>query len=184
VTFHKLIQILNTTRSLNIPLLPLNTSPIGNDAWLAGFTEADVYFGIKITEFRPKAEDEKRSRSRKIYCKFVIEQRQLDKVTGLSCKDFMQLIADYFNSSLLSKTVNSNKYLSPVNSYYFNVESVSKLEKVVEYFSTYSLMGIKGLDYLDFIKVYSMIQKKEHLTDSGRDQIKLIPAGMNRNRKF
>lgn len=40
-TFHKLIHELNSKHSLNIPLLPINNSVIGNDAWFAGFTEAD-----------------------------------------------------------------------------------------------------------------------------------------------
>lgn len=95
----------------------------------------------------------------------------------------MLSIADYFDSSLLTITRNNDKFLAPVNSYYFSVESISKLDKVVKYFSTYPLMGIKGLDCLDFMKVYSMIQNKEHLSDAGRVKIKFIIAGMNRNRK-
>jgi len=58
-TFHKLINNLNSTHSLSIPLLPLNTSPIDSNAWFAGFTEADGYFGVKITEFKPKTESTK-----------------------------------------------------------------------------------------------------------------------------
>lgn len=182
-TFHRLIDHLNVKHNLNIIKSPIDISDLGSNAWLAGFTEADGYFGVKITEFRLKTENDKRSRSEKIKCKFVIEQRQMDKATGLSCKDFMLSIADYFDSSLLSITRNNDKFLAPANSYYFSVESVSKLDKVVKYFSTYPLMGIKGLDSLDFMKVYSMIQNKEHLSDAGRVKIKLIVAGMNKNRK-
>jgi len=98
----------------------------------------------------------------------------LDKVTGLSCESFMNSLAKYFDSSLLTIVRDNPNYLSPVYTYYFSVESISKLEKVVNYFSIYPLMGVKGLDSLDFIKVYTMIKNKEHLTDSGRDQIKLI----------
>jgi hypothetical protein len=47
-TFHRLIDWLNTNHSLNIAKLPLNTSPLDSDAWFAGFTEADGYFGITI----------------------------------------------------------------------------------------------------------------------------------------
>jgi len=45
---HRLIDWLNTNHSLNIAKLPLNTSPLDSDAWFAGFTEADGYFGITI----------------------------------------------------------------------------------------------------------------------------------------
>lgn len=182
-TLHKLIDHLNVKHNLDINKLSVDISNLGSNAWLARFTEADGYFGVKITEFRLKTENEKRSRSEKIKCKFVIEQRQVDRLTGLPCKDYMQLIADYFDSSLLSITRNNDKFLSPGNSYYFSVESVSKLDKVVKYFSTYPLIGIKGLDSLDFIKVYSMIKNKEHLTDTDIIKIKLIAAGMNSNRK-
>lgn len=71
---------------------------------------------------------------------------------------------------------------SPVNTYYFSVESISKLEKVEGYFSTYPLIGIKGLDSLDFIRVYNMIKNKNTL--QGEKKIRLITAGMNKNRKY
>jgi LAGLIDADG endonuclease len=85
-TFHKLIQNINITRSENIPLLPLNTSSIDSDAWLAGFTEADGYFRIKIAYNKLKPES-----NPKIYCRFTIEQRQMDKPTGLSLPGFILL---------------------------------------------------------------------------------------------
>jgi hypothetical protein len=37
-TFHRLIDRLNTHHSLDIAKLPLNTSPLDNDAWFAGST--------------------------------------------------------------------------------------------------------------------------------------------------
>ena len=95
-TFHKLIDFLNVKHNLNIIKLPIDNFTLDSNAWLAVFTEADGYFGVKFTEFKPKTEDGKRSQSRKVKCKFVIEQRQFDKATGLSCKEFMELIANYF----------------------------------------------------------------------------------------
>lgn len=98
-TFHKLIDILNLKYSLNIPKLPIDTSELDSNAWLAGFTEADGYFGVFISEFKPKSETRKRSQSRRVKCRFVIEQRQIDKPTGLSCEPFMKAIANYFKVS-------------------------------------------------------------------------------------
>ncbi len=54
-TFHRLIDWLNTHHSLDIPKLPLNTSPLDNDARFAGITEADGYFGVTISEAKPKS---------------------------------------------------------------------------------------------------------------------------------
>lgn len=179
-TFHKLILNLNTTRSLNIPLLPLNTSPINNDAWFAGFCEADGYFRI-VLRYNHSLKPELNP---KISCRFTIEQRQIDKPTGQSCKPFMSMLADYFEVSLLSKTVNNEKYISSVNSYYFSVESLLKIKKVENYFEKYPLMGVKGLDLKDFITGYHMILNKEHLTKEGKDKLILIVANMNKNRKL
>lgn len=94
------------------------------------------------------------------------------------------MLADYFEVSLLSKTVNNEKYISSVNSYYFSVESLLKIKKVENYFEKYPLMGVKGLDLKDFITGYHMILNKEHLTKEGKDKLILIVASMNKNRKL
>jgi hypothetical protein len=44
-------------------------------------------------------------------------------------------------------------------------------------------MGVKGLDYQNFKTIYSTILTKDHLTDSGREEIKQIITNLNSNRK-
>ena len=178
-TFYKLIDTLNIKYSKNISKLPVDISPLDLNAWLAGFTEADGYFGVSISEFKPKSETRKRSQSRRVKCRFIIEQRQIDRPTGLSSKSFMEAIAKYFDVSLLEINRKNKQSLTSISSNYLSVESTKKLAKVIKYFSIYPLLGIKNLDYQDFTKVYNMIVKGEHLTESGRDKIKEIVAGMN-----
>jgi hypothetical protein len=96
----------------------------------------------------------------------------------------MSLLAEYFEVPLFSTIRDKEIYLSPANSYYFSVESISKIKKVIDYFEKYPLIGVKGLDSKDFMIGYNMILNKEHLTDDGREKLKIIVAGMNRNRKF
>jgi hypothetical protein len=48
ITFHKLIDKLNLSESLDISKLPIDISALDNNSWLAGFTEADGYFGVFI----------------------------------------------------------------------------------------------------------------------------------------
>lgn len=150
--------------------------------WLAGFTEADGHFGVYISEFKPKSETRKRSASRRVKCRFVIGQRQMDRPTGLMTRYFMEAIANYFEVSLLENVITNKLLSTSYSSYYFSVESTNKLEKVIKYFSTYPLLGIKNLDFQDFTKVYYMIIKGDHLTELGRDKIKQIVAGMNSKR--
>lgn len=57
----------------------------------------------------------------------------------------MQEIADFFNVDLITYTTNSAQEILSVS-----VTSLSKLSRVVNYFSTYSMLGIKHSDYLDW----------------------------------
>jgi hypothetical protein len=181
LTFYKLIDRLNMSYSLNILKLSMDHSSLDSNAWLAGFTEADGYFGVSVTEFKPKSETRKRSQSQRVKCRFVIEQRQFDKSTNSSCQSFMNNIANYFSVSLLTST--RTKFTLPTSTYYFSVETMDKLDKVIHYFDKYPLMGVKSLDYQDFKTIYLMILNKDHLTDLGRDHIKTIVLNMNSNRK-
>jgi hypothetical protein len=137
------------------------------------------YFSIRIINRNLKPEA-----NPKISCRFTIKQRQIDKHTDLSCELFMSLLANYFEVSLLTKTKNDIKFSAPANTCYFSVESFSKLNKVIEYFDKYPLISIKGLDLQDFMIGYNMILNKEHLTDVRRNKLKIILAGMNKNRKL
>jgi hypothetical protein len=125
----RLIDWLNTHHSLNIAKLPLNTSPLDNNAWFPGFTEVDGFFGIITSEAKPKSETRKRSQSRRVKCRFTIGQRQFDKPTGLSCEAFMSMITKYFEVSLLTSIRNNAQFSSPAQCYYFSVESPQELSK-------------------------------------------------------
>jgi hypothetical protein len=52
-------------------------------------------------------------------------------------------------------------------------------DKVIPFFDKYSVKGVKSSDYEDFKKVAVLIVKKDHLTEKGIDQIKLIKSNMN-----
>lgn len=56
--------------------------------------------------------------------------------------------------------------------------------KVIPFFDNYPLYGAKYLDYKDFCKGISIIEKKGHLTLEGLSQLKDLAYGMNTYRKF
>ena len=58
------------------------------------------------------------------------------------------------------------------------------LVKIIPFFKTFHILGVKRLDYLDWCKVAELMQNKDHLTTVGLDQIRQIKAGMNTGRKF
>jgi hypothetical protein len=55
---------------------------------------------------------------------------------------------------------------------------------IIPFFLKYPLPGRKNQDFLDFCKVARMMEKGEHLTPKGLEQIKLIKEGMNKGRPF
>jgi hypothetical protein len=55
-------------------------------------------------------------------------------------------------------------------------------EKLIPFFDTYPILGIKALDYADFKLAVNLIEKKAHLTKDGLEKIKKIQSGMNRGR--
>jgi len=53
---------------------------------------------------------------------------------------------------------------------------------IIPFFEQYPIEGIKKLDYVDFKTVGDLMLNKEHLTQSGLDNIINIQSNMNRSR--
>ena len=65
----------------------------------------------------------------------------------------------------------------------FKITKINDLnEKVIPLFQKYQILGIKHLDFLDFVKVAEIMKEKGHLTERGLDQVIKIKAGMNKGR--
>ncbi len=47
----------------------------------------------------------------------------------------------------------------------------------------YPILGAKAKDFSDFCKVAKLMEKKDHLTKDGLEQILTIRQGMNRGRR-
>ena len=47
----------------------------------------------------------------------------------------------------------------------------------------YPILGAKAKDFSDFCKVAKLMEKKDHLTKDGLEQILTIKQGMNRGRR-
>ncbi len=77
-----------------IKKLPLDTSKLESNAWLAGMTDADGNFIISLEGVYDLNNSKVRGRVR---CTFSITQRLIDKPTGLSCLPFMTEISSFFS---------------------------------------------------------------------------------------
>jgi hypothetical protein len=78
ITFNKLIQFMNTKYNLNFEESLLDLSKINSNSWFTGFTDAEVYFGIKFREANPNS-NTRRYRNSQIGLVFRLDQRSFDR---------------------------------------------------------------------------------------------------------
>ena len=174
--FNKLIEWVNANNFDTKPIVcnDENTSPIISNAWLSGFIDADGSFDVKVREKSTEGEGKNR-----VEVRFRIEQRKIDPNTNAPYYPVIKSIASSFGVEL-----NTSLHNEGVEYYIISVTSPAKLKTLIKYLDTYSLFSSKLLNYLDFKSCVNLMLSREHLTKQGRDQIKLIKAGMNRKRTY
>ena len=134
-------------------IIKLNISNDFNNYWLAGFTDGDGSFQIKI-----------------LYRKNRIEIRialQIDQKTDF----LLKLIQSFFGGNI--------GYRQKTDTYYYSSTSFHSAISVVNYFEKYNLMSSKYLNWLKWLEVYKLIQSKQHLTKDGIAKITAIKNSMN-----
>lgn len=102
-----------------------------------------------------------------VSCVFEIDQRIVD-ISGIYCEKFMKEIGDFLKINL--HTTKRGRYT-------LKASSIQSKEIIINYFTKYPLKGSKFLDYLDWLKVINIENKKDNL-----DKIRLIKSQMNSKR--
>lgn len=166
-----LIDWINRNNNLNITPLPLNSNPLINDAWLAGFSDADGNFDIRVSI--PDAGSESK---RRVACRFRIDQRILDPKSQESYINIMNMIADLFGTKVVINNRAGRAYLN------ITATSRASLELIIIYFSRFPLMSSKYLDYKDWAEVVKLILANEHYTAQGLTIIQKLKRNINNSR--
>jgi hypothetical protein len=129
-----------------------------NGNWLAGFTDGEGSFYIRIKEASSA-----KSINRVSFF-FSINQSIRDS-------DLIYDISKFLNCGTISSNI---KYIQ------FRVTKFEDVEtKIIPFFKNYPMHGIKQLNYLDFCKIMELVQSKVHMTTEGMNEIKTIKEGMN-----
>ena len=131
--------------------------------WLAGFTDAEGSFLIKVT---PPSKTKVRQRVQLVW---QLTQHSRDEKLMRSLIELLKSGKIYKNRDTFDFRV--TKFDDIVN-------------KIIPFFKKYPILGVKALDFADFCKVAEMMKDKKHLTAEGLDQIRKIKAGMNTGRKI
>jgi len=167
-----LIDWLNKNHSSTIKKLPLKTSNLNEDSWLAGFVDADGGFYIQHTK------KETGALKRKVSCRLRIEQRMIEPVSKASYHDILSKIAEFLNCNLLTR-----KQLATGNEYYtLAATSRNSFIIITNYFETHPLFSSKHLDYLDWYKVVKLMLNNEHYSDANLLDINNLKSKMNKSR--
>lgn len=134
-----------------------------NPDWIAGFTEAEGCFFIKLVKNNTK-------KKYQVVLGYQITQHSRDAL-------LIEKFTTFFNCGRFELTKGSS-----VN---FLVNKFSDITKImVPFFENYPLLGSKSKDFEDWKKVATFMISKAHLTEEGIEEISKIKLGMNSSRFF
>ena len=135
-------------------LRPLNLEKDLRNHWLAGFSDADASFQIKLLNRSNKVE---------VRLNFQIDQKK-DSV--------LLLIKDFFGGNI--------GYRKSQDTYYYGSTSFGSAKNIINYFDYFHLLSSKHINYLKWRKAYLIIQKRDHLNKHGLEKIIKLKNTMNR----
>jgi hypothetical protein len=101
-----------------------------------------------------------------IYLSFIVTQHVRDEL-------LMNCLVDYFNCGRLARKRDVYEY---------QVFKFSDVERFIDFFDKYPILGEKSKDHLDFCTVSEIMKSKDHLTEAGVAKVRIIKQGMNRGR--
>jgi len=136
--------------------LKLNLDKDFKNHWLAGFSDADASFQIKIINSNNE------TGRFEIGLNFKIDQKK---------EDLLILIKNFLGGNI--------GYIKSQDTYYFDSTSFGSAKKIVSYFDKFHLLSSKHINFLKWRKAYILIQNKEHLNSSGLEKITKIKQSMN-----
>lgn len=166
--FYGMIDFLKL-KGVNIEKLPLDTSSINSNAWLAGFIGADGHFAIKgFTE----------SSKSHLGIQFYISQRRTDK-SGDSLEKVMLEIAEFLCTKLNQRVI-TNKY----KQFIINTSNAKSNKILIDYLNIFPILSSKYLDYKDWESANNIYVNKLHKDPLEYEKIRTLKKNMNSNRNF
>jgi Cytochrome C and Quinol oxidase polypeptide I/LAGLIDADG endonuclease len=137
--------------------LKLNLDKNLKNYWLAGFSDADASFQIKIINRKVASVEAE------VRLNFQIDQK----------KDYLLLLINEFLGGNIG-------YRKSQDTYYYGSTSFGSAKNVINYFDKFHLLSSKHINYLKWRKAYIIIQNKDHLNKNGLEKIIKLKNTMNR----
>lgn len=155
----------------------IDTSPIENNPWFSGFSDADANFSINIHKRTNK-------NSTRVQLFYRLEIRQTyhrlnndgEQVTYFS---IMSKLANYLGSNVLSRSrIKEDKQFY---SFIVMAHNKTSLIKISNYFNKFPLLSSKHLDYMSW-KYVLELQQSNSITTSYLDEALKIRKDFNKTR--
>lgn len=134
--------------------LKLNLDKNLRNHWLAGFSDADASFQIKIINRNERIE---------VRLNYQIDQKK---------NALLLLIKDFLGGNI--------GYRKSQDTYYYGSTSFGSAKNVINYFDYFHLLSSKHINYLKWRKAYIIIQNRDHLKKDGIEKIIKLKNTMNR----
>lgn len=134
--------------------LKLNLDKDLKNHWLAGFSDADGSFQIKILNRGNRVE---------VRLNFQIDQKK---------DNILLLIKNFFGGNI--------GYRKSQDTFYYGSTSFGSAKNVINYFDHFHLLSNKRINYLKWREAYLIIQNRNHLNNNGLEKIIKLKNTMNR----
>jgi len=150
----------------------IQTEIIPDPYWITGFVDGDFCLKLKSKggTFDIKIYSSKTNVGFAVQLRFRIPQHERDT-------KLIELLLKYFSSGSVEKHTSYPAVTLVITKF----TTIS--DKIIPFFESYPLVGVKKFDYLDWCSVARLMRNKAHLTQEGLNLIRTIKSGMNTGRK-
>lgn len=163
-----LINWLNQHHATDFDLAFKDNSSLNNNAWLAGFIDADGSFGLRHTQGSP-------TQKRRIACRFRLEQRMVDAKSNVSYEPLMSAISTTLACKLKTRIQTRSQRR------YFLVETSSVVSntKLASYLRRYPLFSSKWMSFKIWASVHAKLKSKKAYEASYAPVLKAYKQSIN-----
>ena len=139
-----------------------------NPYWLVGFTDGEGCFSISI--FKNKT----LKSGYQVFPEFVLTQ-------GAKSLDVLEKVQSFFDCGKIYENKRYDNHIESLFRYCVRNKNDLRL-KICPFFDKYPLQTAKKNDFLLFKQALQIIEKGEHLTETGFQTIQFISSQMNRKK--
>lgn len=147
-----------------ITKLPLDSSQLNTNSWLAGFAEGDASFQIRTTE----------GRYRHVATSFELCQGSIIPALFQAYKPIMETIASFLLANL--SVIHLSQFNRTGKQLFWRARNSSQAgsQIVANYFTQFPLFSSKYLDFVGWKKAHMLIMSKAHFNKYGEEGFNLI----------